>query len=181
MRTRVSKRRRWAVASSLCAALCVAHCGDDAPVEPVAVTKGADKAAAKAAEAPAAPVGVPFNYSPVGKRDPFHSYLADMAEQGLSKPQSRKLEETEQYEMDQYRLTGVITGISQPKAMVEDPTGRGHVLRIGARLGKNGGRVVRVSTTGIVILEETRDPTGKRVRLPVTLKLPQTEFESLAK
>jgi type IV pilus assembly protein PilP len=121
----------------------------------------------------------PFTYSPVGKRDPFRSYLADLAEQSLEHSPQRKREETEEYELDQYRLTGIITGTAQPKAMVEDPGGRGHVLHIGSRMGKNGGRIARISSGGIVVVEETRDPTGKKVRLPITIKLPKAEFEDI--
>lgn len=122
---------------------------------------------------------VAFMYSPVGKRDPFRSYLTELAEQSADTGPTRKKEETEEFEIDQYRLTGLITGIAQPKAMVEDPAGRGHVLRIGTRLGKNGGRVTRIANFGIVVVEETRDPTGKRVKLPIAIKLPRSEFEDI--
>ena len=32
---------------------------------------------------------------------------------------------------------------------------------------------------GIVVMEETRDPTGKKVRMPITIKLPKSEFEDI--
>jgi Tfp pilus assembly protein PilP len=57
--------------------------------------------------------------------------------------------------------------------MVEDPEGVGHTLRVGSRLGRNGGRVTRISATGIVVVEEFVDPLGKRVRVPITMKLPE--------
>jgi type IV pilus assembly protein PilP len=121
-----------------------------------------------------------FAYSPVGKRDPFRSYLSDLAEQNNAHHPERKLEETEYFEVDQYRLTGLITGISQPKAMLEDPDGRGHVVHIGSRIGKNGGLVSQIAPHGLLIIEETHDAMGKLVRLPITLKLPQTEFDDIA-
>lgn len=121
-----------------------------------------------------------FAYSPVGKRDPFRSYLSDLAEQNNAHHPERKLEETEYFEVDQYHLTGLITGISQPKAMVEDPDGRGHVVHIGSRVGKNGGLVSQIAPHGLLIIEETHDAMGKLVRLPITLKLPQTEFDDIA-
>ena len=137
-------------------------------------------AAAKGPEPVADPNGpAPFVYSPVGKRDPFRSYLLELALQATDTGPTRKKEETEDYEIDQYRLTGLITGTAQPKAMVEDPAGRGHVLRIGTRLGKNGGRVSRISNFGIIVVEETRDPTGKRIKLPIAIKLPRSEFEDI--
>ena len=159
--------------------LCVSltRCGDS-PAPPAEEKKADKVVTAKAAEAPATAPGPPYSYSPMGKRDPFRSYLVDLTEQRqVQQVSTRKKEETEAYELEQYRLTGLITGTSQPKAMVEDPSGRGHVVRIGSHLGKNGGRLVRISNVAIVVLEEARDPTGKRMRVPITIKLPRVEFE----
>lgn len=149
-------------------------CGDDEPVaeesQPIdksAILKGAQvqaPAKKKVLEAER------FTYSPVGKRDPFRSYLAELKE--TQRTSMRPVQATEKYELDQYRLTGIIHGTSQPKAMVEDPEGVGHTLRVGSRLGRNGGRVTRISAKGIVVVEEFVNPIGRRVRVPITLKLP---------
>ncbi|MEK7706012.1 MAG: pilus assembly protein PilP [Myxococcota bacterium] len=150
--------------------------GSDAPVPaPKAVLKASAPSAA-VAPGTAAEAERPFAYSPIGKRDPFRSYLADLQETEQSTA-SRKLEETEQYELDQYRLTGLITGTSQPRAMVEDPVGRGHVLHIGSHLGKNGGRVTRIAPDAIEVTEEFRAPTGERVRVPIKIKLPAPDMQ----
>jgi type IV pilus assembly protein PilP len=117
-------------------------------------------------------------YSPIGKRDPFTSYLVQLQDAGKEKPQ-RKLEATEQFELDQYKLTGLVTGTSQPKAMLEDPNSKGHVVHIGSRLGKNAGVVTRITTEAMVVTEEFRTPTGDKVRVPITIKLPQPELELL--
>ena len=37
--------------------------------------------------------------------------------------------------------------------MVEDPDGEGHVLKMGSKLGKNGGRVTRIFSKGIRVIE----------------------------
>jgi type IV pilus assembly protein PilP len=138
------------------------------------------KPAAQVSEPAAPAVADMFSYSPVGRRDPFRSYLSELAEQSTSAHPERTLEATEHFEIDQYHLTGLITGISQPKAMVEDPDGLGHVVQIGTRIGKNSGVITQIGASGILIVEETHDAMGKKVRLPVTLKLPQTEFEDIA-
>ncbi|MBN1962280.1 MAG: pilus assembly protein PilP [Deltaproteobacteria bacterium] len=117
----------------------------------------------------------PYSYSPVGKRDPFYSYLAEMEASSRGAIQ-RHREPTESFELDQYRLTGVVTGTSQPRAMVEDPEGKGHAIKIGTRLGKRGGIVTRVSNDGIIVTEEFLTPTGDKVRVPITIKLPQPEL-----
>lgn len=161
--------------------LTLVQCGDDeatAPQAPAAANQGrpnelkVNPPANATAEAP--PV---FTYSPVGLVDPFRSYFADIREQ--QKSESRQLQATEQFELNQYSLTALVTGTSQPKAMVEDPKGVGHVLRVGSRIGKNGGRVTRISSSGVVIIEEFVNPLGKRVRVPITLKLPESDTLTL--
>lgn len=119
----------------------------------------------------------PFSYTSVGKRDPFRSYLIDLANENKARNFGRKLEETESFELDQYHLGGLITGISQPKAMLEDPTGHGYVIHVGSRVGKNGGIVTQIDTQGVLVIEETHDPLGKVIRLPIRIRLPQTDYE----
>jgi type IV pilus assembly protein PilP len=167
-----------------CAALAFA-CGEDvapppatvvpvpvpaaaAPAPAAAVAANADLAAANAAPLP--------GYSPVGKRDPFRSHLLDLVEAQLPKDDRRK-QATEEFELDQYRLTGLVTGTSQPVAMVEAPDGVGYSLHIGSRLGKNNGRVTRIFDRGIVIVEEYRDPSARIVRVPITINLPKEEID----
>ena len=104
------------------------------------------------------------------------SYSPDMEEQA-AQDKEHKVEETEKFELDQYRLTALVTGTAQPKAMVEDPNGTGHVVHIGSRLGKNSGRVTRIAEDAIVVTEEFRNPLGERVRVPITIKLPKPETE----
>lgn len=156
-------------------------CGDDE----IAVEKGPAAIDKKSAIIKAAQSRSPvkkkvaeverFAYSSVGKRDPFRSYLADLRE--TQKTSARPVQATERFELAQYRLTGIIHGTSQPKAMVEDPEGVGHTLRVGSRVGRNGGRVTRISAKGIVVIEEFVDPIGKRMRVPTTLRLPEDPNE----
>lgn len=114
----------------------------------------------------------PFTYRAAGRRDPFRSYLLDAVARRRAEHAQRRVEETESFELNQYHLTGVLTGTSQPKAMVEDPTGKAFVVRIGARLGRGGGRVSRIDSTGLQVIEESLDPQGMRLQVPVTLMLP---------
>lgn len=145
--------------------------GQAAPETPRTVKKASSAATQQQDATPQ------FSYSPVGKRDPFYSYLAEV--QATSEVQNeRKREATETFELDQYRLTGLVTGTAQPRAMVEDPDGKGHVITINSRLGKRGGIVTRISNEGIIVTEEFRTPTGDKVRVPITIKLPQPELDA---
>jgi type IV pilus assembly protein PilP len=161
--------------------LALAGCEEDAqPTTPPVVVGGSPPATATPAGtlAEAVPPSSPvpsWAYSPVGKRDPFRSYLAELRQQKQS-GQERKIEETEKFELDQYQLRGLVTGTAQPSAMVEDPEGKGHVLHVGSKLGKNSGRVTRITSVAIIVTEEKPAPTGERVRVPITIALPQPEI-----
>lgn len=161
---------------ALAVLLGLAACGEDESAAPPPPPPPKAKAKAKAAGAAPAAAAVPFAYSPVGKRDPFQSYLAELRAAGAAEAK-RKREATEEYELDQYKLSGLVTGTAQPKAMVEDPTGRGFAVVIGSRLGKNSGVVTRISSTEIVVTEEFRAPTGEKVRVPITVKMPAPELD----
>lgn len=123
----------------------------------------------------AKPTAAAFVYRPGSRRDPFRSYLLDAAARRQAEHSQRHLEETESYELSQYHLSGILTGTSQPKAMVEDPTGRGYVVRIGTRLGRAGGRVARIDSQGVQVIEESLDPQGRRHEAPITLVLPSAD------
>lgn len=171
------------------AAVLLLACGEEeAAIQPTKPSEASPSTEQKVAaeqpraEAEQAPPKPQYSYSPVGKRDPFRSYLADLAESSKEE-KKRKLEETERYELDQFRLVGIIHGTAQPRALVEDPTGKGHTLRIGSRIGRNGGRVTRIFDTdqgsGIIVTEEFRDPTGARIRTPYRISLPKPEIDLL--
>jgi type IV pilus assembly protein PilP len=118
---------------------------------------------------------VAFSYSPVGKRDPFKSYIAMML-QDPNREKKRPKSPTEEYEIGQYQLTGLLSGTSQPRAVLQDPSGKGHIVKIGTRLGRNGGRITRISSNEIMVVEEFRAPTGERKRVPIKIELPKREI-----
>jgi type IV pilus assembly protein PilP len=113
-----------------------------------------------------------FSYVSINKRDPFRSYLADMDK---GKDKRGPLADTERFDLSQYRLTAVVSGTTSPRAMVEDPDGVGHVLKMGSKLGKNGGRVTRISSQGIRVIEEFRAPTGQKQFVPIDITLPDDD------
>ena len=154
------------------------RCGDDPEPQGAPIDTSKAKAAVPKAPVPPPPdqTGGGYSYSPIGKRDPFRSYIADLRDLARNEDE-RRPESTEKFELDQYRLTGLVTGTSQPQVMVEDPDGMGHVLRVGARIGKNGGRITRIAVDQMIVTEEFRAPTGERIRVPITVRLPRTDTE----
>lgn len=102
-----------------------------------------------------------YVYSPVGKRDPFRSFFKELKTLRPEKGVPGDILTT--FELDQLKLVAVISGIPQPKAMVEDPGGKGYVVKLGSRVGKNFGTVVRIHGNEMVIAEDYRDWNGRKV------------------
>ena len=110
-------------------------------------------------------------YEASGKRDPFRSFLSsttieDVDESMLKDPKTR-------YDVREYILTGVIWNIDQPLALVEDPTGEGHVVEIGEYLGKKYGKVREITDNKIIVVEEVRTTDGEKVPKPILRTLRQ--------
>ncbi len=160
-------------------------CGEEAP------RRVADTAAQKPAEKKAAgPEGenagaekkeaeeaegerLTYSYNPIGKRDPFRSFITKDSVAIENRPETP----LQKYEIDQFRLVAVIWGIDDPVAMVEDPEGMGHFLRKGTLIGKNWGKVVRISPTEVIVAEEYRDFEGKLIVNEIPLKLASEGYE----
>ena len=161
-------------------AMCTACLGEEDDQSYRVVRKASKKRTAKAqaqqndAATPEEKNAV-FSYSPIGKRDPFKSYISVLVKDPDS-AKDKQISPTEEYELDQYQLTGLLSGTSQPRALVSDPKGVGHVIKIGTRLGRNGGRVTRISNNTVEVIEEFRAPTGERIRVPITIELPREEI-----
>ena len=113
---------------------------------------------------------VAYSYNPVGKRDPFEVFvLTDALHPDVP------LTPLQRYSIDQLALIGIVWGISNPHAMVQDPNGKGHVLKRGTLVGKNWGKVTRIKPDEVIISEEFRDIDGRLVVNEISLKLPKPE------
>ncbi len=161
------QRSTWATARSLsllalCGAVTLAGCGEDEGRLSIA-SRGAPGAAAQAAAAPKAAEAkaaepeedseTQYEHEESSQfRDPFRSFLREFqrkAEGPVDEDTPRS--PTELYDVGQYKLVGVITGTPVPKAMVVDPTGYGHMIRPGDRIGKQGGRVAAIYGNEVVV------------------------------
>lgn len=109
-----------------------------------------------------------YSYNPVGKRDPFQSFLTQPSDSLTSTPRTP----LQQYDIDQYQLVGIVTGIPRPRALVEDPEGIGHVMEIGTYIGKNWGKVTAINPDSVVVTEEYQTISGDLVVNSVTMHLP---------
>jgi type IV pilus assembly protein PilP len=159
----------------------VACGGDTTPAAADANASSSKKKRAAKAEAPKeeqrpAPVGPPidFNDSSV-MRDPFLSYAREFAEEAKKRVRSQRDVVLDQYGLDELKLAGLVTGIRPARAMLIDPTRKGHVIHEGQFVGRaevvQGGasgadyeinwRVDRIRDSDIVLVRE--DPSNPDV------------------
>ena len=177
---------QWVARAGALTCMAFAACSEDAPAPapPPQATAAAAPAAEPVAKAPAAPAAAdaepqhPYVYSFAGGRDPFRSYLADLHDREEQERHARPHEETERYDLSQYRLTAVLLGRGNPTAMVEDPSGSGHIVKMGSRIGKNDGRIVNIDAAGLSILETFYDGNGQAMQVSAALRLPADEAAS---
>jgi type IV pilus assembly protein PilP len=151
-------------------------CGDEAPAARPAA-KAAAAAPAVAAVTPAAPAPTvaaasEWAYSSVGKRDPFRSFVADLAT-SASALTTRCATPLGRFELEQLKLVAVVTGLEDPVAMVEAPGGTGYSVRRGACIGKNGGSVSAVRSGEVVVAEWQVRADGTRDRTQTVIRLPR--------
>ena len=110
-----------------------------------------------------------YVYNPIGKRDPYRSFLS-LGERGSEDETPRT--PLQRYEIDEYHLVGIIWGIDRPRALVEDPDNVGHVMEIGTYIGKNWGKVTQITSSEVVVTEEYQTIDGELVVNPIRLMLP---------
>ena len=122
---------------------------------------------------------VTYVYDPKGKPDPFKPLIVERPEVPLSKKVAEKVIEEvsktatplEKMELNQLKLVAIIWNIRNPRAMVEDGTGKGYIISSGTPLGKNKGKVTQVTAAGVFVSEQYETSSGKVDTRVVTLKL----------
>lgn len=155
----------------ICAFAALAAC-DSGPA-PVArpaqpVKPAVQPTAAAATDAPSIESTVVYQYNPI-KRDPFR--VPDEM-RGLSGPNGRDAPCNDplcQWDLDQLALVAVVTGDASPIAMVEDPQGRGYIVKRQSRIGRQGGKVTTILRDSITVTEYWAQPNGESKPLPRTL------------
>ncbi len=108
-------------------------------------------------------------YSPMGKRDPFRP-LALKTKPG---PRARaNFSPLERFEIGQLKLVGIVWDVKDPKAMVEDTTGLGYIVKVGTPIGDKEGKVKTIKPTEVVIEEIHIDAFGAKKVQERRMKLP---------
>ena len=101
-----------------------------------------------------------YFYNPVGKTDPFKSFIAEPEEMG-SKKERKPRTYLETLDLSQLQLIAIMVGPKGRYAMVREAKGLGHVIQKGTAIGRNGGVVESITESTVTIREEYRDFRGQ--------------------
>jgi len=114
-----------------------------------------------------------FDFS--NKKDPFKPFVAikPVEPKKTLQKQLRDGLPIHQFDVNQFRLIGVVTGAGESKAMVVDPKGKGYVLKIGMTIGKNDGKVTAINAAGVSVTEQFKDDNGRVRRENIKITLPR--------
>ena len=104
-------------------------------------------------------------YDPAQKIDPFEPLFQEKA--NSVKPEispiidhDHKKGPLELIDMSQLKLTGIIYATDRNFALVQEASGKGHVIKKGAYIGTKGGRVIEIKNKKVIIGEKWQDTDG---------------------
>jgi type IV pilus assembly protein PilP len=92
--------------------------------------------------------------------DPFEPALRDKPRRTTLKRGSTPRTPLEALDPSQLKLVGVMLSAKGNKAIVEDASGKGHVIREGIYIGTNAGKVSQILKGMVTIEEKIEDAYG---------------------
>lgn len=125
-------------------------------------------------------IQAPPPYNPKGKPDPFEPFIKEEGQQVLKamKPKRRSPQTPlEQIDLGQLKLVAIIASPSGNRAMVEEATGKGYVLKEGTYVGMNSGKVVGITIEKVMVEEEFEDAYGQTITQKKEITLPKPPGE----
>jgi type IV pilus assembly protein PilP len=147
----------------------------------VAGTTSAPATSSKSTSEPLVATEAGWKYDPTGKPDPFKPFiLASNTQEDTMPKVVRQLTPLQKMPLSEIQtgLRAIIWGQLGNKALVEDATGKGYVVKEGTYVGQHNGIVKRIYEDRIVVEEYRRDPIEDRlVPSEVVLKLKKGEGE----
>lgn len=110
------------------------------------------------------------------KKDPFKPYAALISgPQGPKKNRYGQIIPILNYDLAQFSVKGIIVGLKENSALIVDPTGKPYVVKVGMEIGRNEGKITKITSTYIQVFEQYRDEAGKLKKNTTKLMLPKKE------
>jgi len=111
-------------------------------------------------------------------RDPFSSYLERVASRGrtsLTENQlnlsNRDREKLEDFDLSTLNLVAIFSMGGERVAMIQDTTAKGFIVRRGNYLGKNNGKIEKITNETVFLVEQVLNPAGDIIDRQVSLTL----------
>jgi len=122
----------------------------------IVATKGADGIISSVS----IPGSTPGAYIARGKIDPFEPLFKDTPV--FRKKKKKRIPRTplEKLSLGQLKLVAIIRASSGNKALVEESSGKGYVIKKGTYIGLNSGKIIKIEKDNIIIEEEIQDIQG---------------------
>jgi type IV pilus assembly protein PilP len=123
--------------------------------------------------------GLPPMYDPTGKIDPFEPLFKEKPVIAKTAKKIKRVPRTplERVELSQLKLVGIILAVSGNRALVEESSGKGYVIKKGTYIGTNGGKIVKIQKDVVTVEEKFEDVFGKIQTRERELKLPKPPGE----
>ncbi len=124
---------------------------------------------------PAWAQGPEFTYK-MDKRDPFKPFL-----QKEEPVRPKGVPETPllKFDISQLRLVAIVVGVEGNRAMLEDPEGRGYIVKEGDYVGRRYGQVKKIMVDRVLIEETYKDALGRIQKRQVFLSTQPLEAMKL--
>lgn len=119
--------------------------------------------------------GPEFTYK-MDKRDPFKPFL-----QKEEPVRPKGVPETPllKFDISQLRLVAIVVGVEGNRAMLEDPEGRGYIVKEGDYVGRRYGQVKKIMVDRVLIEETYKDALGRIQKRQVFLSTQPLEAMKL--
>jgi Tfp pilus assembly protein PilP len=115
-----------------------------------------------------------YFYDPTNKIDPFKSFISIKDEiEGEAQEEPRTYLET--LDISQLTVSAIVLSGKNSWALIRDSKGDGHVIKIETPIGKNRGKVVRITENEIIVREQYKNIKGKTITRDISIKLPGTD------
>ena len=75
------------------------------------------------------------------------------------------------FEAAKFKVVGIVAGLKENKALLIDPNGKGYVVQEGMLLGSNDGRITRITSSAVEVVERFKDDSGRFRKRKVVLTL----------
>jgi Tfp pilus assembly protein PilP len=108
-----------------------------------------------------------YTYNPVGRRDPFAPIIIKESKKGKAGDRPP----LERYNINEFKLTGIIWGGFGYNAMLEGPDGKGYFVRVGTIVGPNRGVVKKITQNTMVVEEKYKTYTGETEHKEIVVEL----------